>query len=63
MGSDAKIPKRTAVNTDVEAEKARERERERLRTARGRASTLLTGGLGDVSTPNIGRAVLTGQSG
>jgi hypothetical protein len=61
MGSSAKIPKRVTVNPDIEAEKRREQERERLRRARGREATLLTGGLGDLSTPNLGRAVLTGE--
>ena len=61
-GKSPSIPRRpTSVNTDLEAEKTRERERERLRRARGRESTVLTGGLGDISQANLGRAVLTGQ--
>jgi hypothetical protein len=61
MGSAAKIPKPSKFDPEVESEKARERERERLRAARGRESTLLTGGLGDVSQANLGRHVLTGE--
>lgn len=62
MGSSAKIPKTPRpIDAELEAARAREKERERLRNARGRASTILTGGLGDVSQPNLGRAVLTGQ--
>lgn len=61
MGGSPKLPKRIPDTSEIDAEKERERERERLRLARGRASTLLTGGLGDLSQPNIGRAVLTGQ--
>lgn len=61
MGGKPKLPKRIPDTSDVDAERERERARERLRTARGRASTILTGGLGDVSQANIGRAVLTGQ--
>jgi hypothetical protein len=62
MGGSPKIPKRIRpTNPDLEAERSRERERERLRLARGRESTILTGGVGDLSSPNLGRAVLTGQ--
>lgn len=62
MGGAPKIPKPISpIDADLAAEKARERERERLRSSRGRSSTVLTGGLGDVSSPNLGFAVLTGQ--
>ena len=62
MGGSPHFPK-TARPQDAEraAEIEREKERERLRTAKGRRSTILTGGLGDQSEPNLGRAVLTGQ--
>ena len=62
MGGKPKFPEiPRPQDPEVAAEKARERERQRLLKAKGRASTLLTGGLGDLSTPTLGRAVLTGE--
>lgn len=45
---------------DEERSKAKEKEK-RLRAGMGRKSTLVTGGLGDTSTPNIARKKLLGD--
>ena len=47
----------------VEGERAAERERLRILLARGRSSTILTGGGGDTSMPNIGISRLGGYGG
>jgi len=44
----------------VAGERMAEVERRRLRLARGRSSTILTGGMGDRSSPMLARATLGG---
>jgi hypothetical protein len=47
----------------VEGERAAEQERRRLAGAKGRASTILTGGGGDTSPPLLGISRLAGGYG
>ena len=56
------IPTAPELDTSAqdEREEAMRKERER-RALSGRASTILTGGLGDTSKPQLGSAILLGQ--
>jgi hypothetical protein len=49
------------ADLDAAAAEAAERERLRLARRRGRASTILTGPLGDLNPAQLGRKVLTGS--
>ncbi len=57
----APVPVQPAADIDEEGEEAKERMRKRRRRAQGRASTIITGGTGDVSSPNLGAATLGGS--
>jgi len=60
------VPKAPALpmsgpNADVQAAMAAEEERARQTRRRGQPSTILTGPLGDTSTPDLARRVLLGS--
>ena len=56
-----KIPGQSADTSDADAAAAGERERQAMARRRGRASTILTGPLGDLNPAQLGRKVLTGS--
>ncbi len=49
------------IDADADAKKAGDEERRKRQAASGRSSTILTGGLGDVSTAETGRKKLLGE--
>jgi hypothetical protein len=62
MPSVAPIPTAPELDTGAQAERdAAAAEERRKRSQSGRASTMLTGGLGDTSQPRLASAVLLGQ--
>lgn len=65
MGKKPKKPKAAAMtaapSADQAADRARDAEMERMRLSKGRASTNVTGGMGDMqSAGSLARKVLTG---
>ncbi|CAK7067632.1 MAG: hypothetical protein DELT_01719 [Desulfovibrio sp.] len=49
------------IEADTSASSAGENERKRRQAASGRSDTILTGGSGDTSTPNVGTKKLLGE--
>ena len=49
------------IDADADAKRAGDEERRKRMAASGRNSTILTGGLGDVSTAGTGRKKLLGE--